>query len=584
MANKKSIIPHFVLGIVIGYLVNRIIELYQSAKPPNQLIAAMEFPQAIMQHPLSFSLEKAPIWGFLGTLVLIVLMYFLRDSREYMPGAEYGTDRFATPREKKLFANKNKWDNIILGNGLFKSLSELSNAMFQRNNNVMLIGGAGSWKTTSFSMSNIAQMNCSFLMTDPKGQTIHKVGAMLESHGYKVLQVDFDTLKNTDHFNPFAYIHDEVSLKKVIKMLIDATNADHEKKGEPFWDKAEELLITALMAYLYYRYRGDGVKPGDGVMPNLAQVGEMIRLLKRKDPDVKSTLENMFDRFAVVFGKDNYAYLQWENFKNNFEGKTHGSILAISITRFSIFDLKQVKEFIADDNLEIEKWCTEKYAVFLKIPDIDDTFNFLPLMVFYLAFRILENKIDNDFNGESPIPIQFFMDEFANLGKVPLIKEVLSVFRSRKMSVVIMLQNINQLVKVYKDDWKSFFGTCDSWVYLSGSTEPETTKWFSEAAGNKTIYKKTRDRNGIRSEPMKREVIQQGEVGNLPRKKALVKIASFPMFKVDKYNYKKHPNAKYFAHKPTDKNWYEVKRYKDALEAYNATHPTDNETIEIEWI
>ncbi|WP_428281985.1 type IV secretory system conjugative DNA transfer family protein, partial [Lactococcus lactis] len=176
--------------------------------------------------------------------------------------------------------------------------------MFQRNNNVMLIGGAGSWKTTSFSMSNIAQMNCSFLMTDPKGQTIHKVGAMLESHGYTVLQVDFDTLKNTDHFNPFAYIHDEVSLKKVIKMLIDATNADHEKKGEPFWDKAEELLITALMAYLYYRYRGDGVKPGNGVMPNLAQVGEMIRLLKRKDPDVKSTLENMFDRFAVVFGKD----------------------------------------------------------------------------------------------------------------------------------------------------------------------------------------------------------------------------------------------------------------------------------------
>ena len=321
----------------------------------------------------------------------------------------------------------------------------------------MVIGGSGSWKTTSYIMSNIAQMRSSFVLTDPKGRTVNRVGKMLERRGYKIKVVDFDSLTNTDHFNPFAYVKDEITLKKVIRALIDATNADHEKKGEPFWDKAEELLITSLFAYLYYRYRGTDTVKGDGIMPSLDQIGTLIRLLTRENKDVESPLEFMFKSFAEEFGEKNYAYLQWQNFLRNFEGKTRDSVLAISITRFSLFDLEQVKAFIKEDNLDIEKWVDEKTAVFLKIPDMDDTFNFLPLLIFILSFRTLEHKVDNEMGGEAKVPIEFLMDEFANLGRIPNIKQALSVFRSRRMSITILLQNVNQLIAMYKDDWKAFF-------------------------------------------------------------------------------------------------------------------------------
>ncbi len=211
----------------------------------------------------------------------------------------------------------------------------------------------------------------------------------------------------------------------------------------------------------------------------------------------------------------------------------------------------------------------------------------LPLLIFLLAFRTLENKIDNELGGKATIPIQFLMDEFANLGKVPNIEQALSVFRSRLMSITVMLQNITQIKKMYKDSWESFFGNCDAWVYLSGSTEPATQKFFSEAAGKKTIYQKKRERGMIRSEAMGREVITFSEVGELDRLHSLVKIASVPMFKVRKYNYKKHPHAKEFGHEEGDPNWYEVKRYRNSLEMFEANSKKDDSSeplvLDIDW-
>ncbi|MGG5325790.1 VirD4-like conjugal transfer protein, CD1115 family [Enterococcus sp. DIV2381] len=575
MTKKQSIIPYALFGGVGSFVANRATELAMYAPEGEKLLAALQVNKEIFYNPFHFSLENSSLLACGAVLTLASLTYLGRDTREYEPGKEYGSGRWGTKKEMKKFRNKKNFsDNIILGNGCYKNFYEGRNPRLNRNNNVMVIGGSGSWKTTSYIMSNIAQMKSSFVLTDPKGRTVNRVGKMLERRGYKIKVVDFDTLTNTDHFNPFAYVKDEITLKKVISALIDATNADHEKKGEPFWDKAEELLITSLFAYLYYRYRGgrkgnEEVK-GDGIMPSLDQIGTLIRLLNRENKDVESPLEFMFKSFAEEFGEENYAYLQWQNFLRNFEGKTRDSVLAISITRFSLFDLEQVKDFIKEDNLEIEKWVEEKTAVFLKIPDMDETFNFLPLLIFILSFRTLEHKIDNEMGGEADIPIEFLMDEFANLGKVPNIKQALSVFRSRLMSITILLQSVNQIVAMYKEDWKSFFGNCDAWVYLSGSTEPDTTKFFSEAAGKKTIYIRKRDKGSVRSEPVGKDVISVSEVGELDRLHALVKIASVPMFKVPKYNYKNHPNAKEFGHKEGDPNWYEVKRYKNSLEKFES--------------
>lgn len=589
MRNKQSFAPYAVVGGISGFVANRAAELAINAPEAERILAAIQAPQDIAYNPFHFSMESTPLLVCGAVLGVASLAYLMRDTREYQPGQEYGTGRWGTRKEMKKFRNKKKFsDNLILGEGCYKNFYEGKNPRLNRNNNVIVVGGSGAWKTTSYIMSNIAQMNSSFVLTDPKGQTVNRVGKMLERDGYKIKVVDFDTLTNTDHFNPFAYVNDEITLKKVINALIEATNADHEKKGEPFWDRSEEMLITALFAYLYYRYRGTDTIEGDGVMPSLDQIGTLIRLLKRENKDVESPLEFMFKNFAEEFGTDNYAYLQWQNFLRNFEGKTRDSVLAITITRFSLFDLAQVRDFIKDDNLEIEKWVDEKTAVFLKIPDMDDTFNFLPLLIFLLAFRTLEHKIDNELGGKATVPIQFLMDEFANLGKVPNIEQALSVFRSRQMSITIMLQNVNQIIRMYKDSWKSFFGNCDSWVYLSGSTEPETQKLFSETGGKKTIYIKERERGGFtRSKPHGREVITVSEVGELDRLHSLVKIASVPMFKVPKYNYMKHPKAKEFGHKEGDQNWYEIKRYRNSLEMFEANIKKESSSeplvLDIDW-
>lgn len=589
MTNKQSFVPYTVMAGISGFVANRAAELAINAPEGEQFLAAIQAARDIVFRPFHFSMESGPLIACGTALAVFSFSYLLRDTREYQPGKEYGTGRWGTRKEMKKFRNKKKFsDNLILGEGCYKNFYEGKNPRLNRNNNVIVVGGSGAWKTTSYIMSNIAQMNSSFVLTDPKGQTVHRVGKMLERDGYKIKVVDFDTLTNTDHFNPFAYVNDEITLKKVINALIEATNADHEKKGEPFWDRSEEMLITALFAYLYYRYRGTDTIKGDGVMPSLDQIGTLIRLLKRENKDVESPLEFMFKNFAEEFGTDNYAYLQWQNFLRNFEGKTRDSVLAITITRFSLFDLAQVRDFIKDDNLEIEKWVDEKTAVFLKIPDMDDTFNFLPLLIFLLAFRTLEHKIDNELGGKATVPIQFLMDEFANLGKVPNIKQALSVFRSRQMSITIMLQNVNQIIEMYKDSWKSFFGNCDSWVYLSGSTEPETQKLFSETGGKKTIYIKERERGGFtRSKPHGREVITVSEVGELDRLHSLVKIASVPMFKVPKFNYTKHPKAKEFGHKEGDPNWYEIKRYRNSLEMFEANIKKESSSeplvLDIDW-
>jgi type IV secretion system protein VirD4 len=589
MTNKQSFAPYAVVGGISGFVANRAAELAINAPEAERILAAIQAPQDIAYNPFHFSMESTPLLVCGAVLGVASLAYLMRDTREYQPGQEYGTGRWGTRKEMKKFRNKKKFsDNLILGEGCYKNFYEGKNPRLNRNNNVIVVGGSGAWKTTSYIMSNIAQMNSSFVLTDPKGQTVHRVGKMLERDGYKIKVVDFDTLTNTDHFNPFAYVNDEITLKKVINALIEATNADHEKKGEPFWDRSEEMLITALFAYLYYRYRGTDTIKGDGVMPSLDQIGTLIRLLKRENKDVESPLEFMFKNFAEEFGTDNYAYLQWQNFLRNFEGKTRDSVLAITITRFSLFDLAQVRDFIKDDNLEIEKWVDEKTAVFLKIPDMDDTFNFLPLLIFLLAFRTLEHKIDNELGGKATVPIQFLMDEFANLGKVPNIEQALSVFRSRQMSITLMLQNVNQIIRMYKDSWKSFFGNCDSWVYLSGSTEPETQKLFSETGGKKTIYIKERERGGFtRSKPHGRDVITVSEVGELDRLYSLVKIASVPMFKVPKFNYMKHPNAKGFGHKEGDPNWYEIKRYRNSLEMFEANIKKESSSeplvLDIDW-
>ena len=567
---KVKRVAFSVFGLMLGYFLNRCTYFFMKEESGGiyKLLAAIS--NALGSFPgqwFFLSVETYPLLAFFSGLSLAFLFFMLHASQgKYRQGKEYGSARWATKKELKGFAaSTNEDDNILLSQDIKMSLPTKSMPFeYQRNKNILLVAGAGAGKTEMFVKPNLSQLHSSYVVTDPKAKLLHETGKMMSEHGYQIKTFDVNTFKNCNRFNPFKYIHDEITLKRVVQAIIDATNGENSRKGEPFWDKSEELLLGALFSFLYYKSKGDKRKGigGSGELPALYQVSDLIRLLKREDADVPSVLEIMFERFEERFGSDNYAATQFNSFKN-FRGDTRSSVLAIATARFSMFDLQDIKALLEDDDLEIETWVTQKTIVYLPIPDMDKTFNFLVTIIFILAFRTLEFQIDHVYDGEPPIHIRFILDEFANLGKIPNIKEALAVFRSREMSINIIIQNINQLSSMYKDDWKNFIGNCDTLLYLAGSTEPDTQKLFSERAGKETINMKKNSENrgahgsySISHEVFGRDLITPSEVAELPRNECLVSISSMPVYRGRKYPFEGHGRSSEWGRSRKDDNWY----------------------------
>ncbi|MDR0200269.1 MAG: type IV secretory system conjugative DNA transfer family protein [Streptococcaceae bacterium] len=596
---KVKLVLFSIFGLLLGWILDRFIYLYQVTPKNGQtlerfLSALSNLSNSLQNQPFDFSVAMYPLIGFFaGIIICLIIFAMTLSSRTYMAGREHGSARWATAQELKKFKNKVFSKNLLLSKSVGLNM-ETSGVPFllQRNKNVLIVGGSGSGKTLLYVKPNLSQFHSSYVVTDPKGTLVHETGKMMEDAGYKIKVFDINTMQNSDGFNPFAYIHDEVTLKRIIQVVIDATNGENAKKGEPFWDKSEELLLGALFSYLYYCYQGEGdIEGSSDTMPTLYDISELIRELDRKDDDTPSILEEKFDQFEEVFGSNNYAVLQFKSFKN-YRGDTRSSIVAIATARFSMFDLKQVQNFLKIDTLDIEKWGEEKYCVYLAIPDLDTTFNFLTTMIFILAFRTLEYQADNVHHGKLPVHVRFILDEFANLGKIPNIKEALSVFRSREISINIILQSINQIKALYKDDWQSLIANCDSKLYLSGGTEQETVKYFYEAAGKATINMRkesvNRGYNGGGStsyDVLGRDLISQAEVFELPRNQCLVQISSMPMYKGLKLSPKDHPKSKMWSSNEDDGRWYDFvpePAFADIMEAYDAYAAVGEAPVPIE--
>lgn len=598
-ATRLKLVCFLLLGFILGYFFHLFTYFLFIEKEEGiyKLInSATNALTSLTAGKFFFHFEAYPLVAFFLGLIIAFLLFLLSlGDGKYRKGKEYGSARWATVRELKNFAdNEQEENNIVLSKDVKMSLTTRNMPLkYQRNKNILLVAGSGAGKTELFVKPNLSQLHSSYVVTDPKGRLLHETGKMMESHHYQIKNFDVSTFKNCNHFNPFKYIHDEITLKRVIQVIIDATNGENNRKGEPFWDKSEELLLSSLFSFLYYKYKGDPKKGIEGTneLPALYHISDLIRLLKRENEAVPSVLEIMFSQFEARFGSDNYAVTQFASFKN-YEGETRSSVLAIATARFSMFDLQDIRELLEDDDLEIETWIEKKTIVYLTIPDMGKTFNFLVTMIFILAFRTLEYQVDYVYGGDPPNHIRFILEEFANLGKIPNIKEALAVFRSREMSIDIIIQNLNQLISMYKDDWKSFIGNCDTLLYLAGSTEPDTQKLFSERAGKETIRMKknseNRGRNGsysISHEVLGRELITQSEVAELSREECLVSISSMPMYKGKKYPFGGHPLSKEWSKYKNDENWYEFKpEFKTLGEAYDYYNQTlsPQQIVEIE--
>lgn len=570
---RKKFLPYFLLSIVFFYLFHCLFVFYQKAPDLSSstdvlgiakfdwLINNFTYKVFLNIHFTSFSI----LTGLVG--VVIALMAFLRvsDTGVYRHGEEQGSARFATVKELLSFRDKEPENNMIFTkNGQMGLFNKRLPYPKQLNKNSLVVGIPGDGKTFTYVKPNIMQENSSFVITDPKGLLVREVGSMLENDGYTIKVFDLVNLTNSDTFNVFNYMKSELDIDRVSEAIVDGTKKS-DKQGEDFWAQAELLLMRSLLGYLYFDSQISGYTP------NLSNVSDMLRNIQRIDKKKPSPVEKMFEALDKEL-PDNYACKQWELFNNNFQSETRTSVLAVASARYAVFDHKEVKTLIERDTMEIDKWNIEKTAVFITIPETNKAFNFLASLMFAMMFDVLTHQADDMLQGlirqdKELLHIQFIIDEFANIGKIPNFNEVLASIRSREMSAKIIIQAISQLQAMYHNDWKTIINNCATILYL-GTQDKETMEYFSMRSGKQTINVKNRSvsrgRNGSMSESNQiqmRPLMTPDEIARIGVDEALLFIAKQNVLKDKKASVFDHPKAKELANHHTDDNWYQYKRY-----------------------
>lgn len=571
---RKPIWPYLVVGLLSFILFQSFYAYYQLSTEAVPFMGMLRVDWLLENWSLfSLGLSFEPdtlMAGFIG-FSLPLLVYVSGDKSAYRHGEEQGSARFATLREMKRFEDKDSDKNMLFTKEVKMGLFNFRLAYnVQLNKNVIVIGLPGDGKTFTFVLPNLMQLNSNFVVTDPKGNLVHETGTMLEKHGYAVKIFDLIRLKNSDRFNPFHYMTSELDIDRISEAITEGTKKS-EHMGEDFWVQAELMLQRALIGWLYF----DSRDPETGVqlyMPNLGHVVDLLRGIYREDPDVPSPVEQMFEELEGL-QPGNYAYKQWKLFQN-FKGETRNSVVAILSSRYSIFDHDDVRNLISDDTMEIDTWNTKKTAVFIAIPETNNAFNFLSSILFAVGFEVLTHKADDILQGKVPgysrqnlRHIQFILDEFAQIGRIPNFTQVLSSIRSREMSIKIIIQAVNQLESLYKSDWKTIFNNCATHLFL-GTNDKDTMEYYSTRSGKQTIRTRSTSkthsyRNGSSGENKQiqgRPLLTPDEVARIGVDEGLVFISKQNVFKDKKMSVYDHPRQDEIAQAPYDDNWYDYKR------------------------
>lgn len=580
---KKQLKPYLLTGIILGFLINWIGNwFFLSSTLENmdfnekiQFLFSTEGITTFLSQSLMYLIKYNPFALIAGlTTFLLCLMAYTygNDRGVYRLGEEYGSARFATTNEMKKYADSVEENNMILTqNARMGMWNNRIKHSFQKNKNVAVIGDSGSGKTFTFVKPNLLQCVGSIIVTDPKGLLVRETGTLLEKQGYKIKIFDLNTLENSDQFNVFNYIKREIDLDRVLEAITEGTKKSN-KQGEDFWIQAEALLIRALLAFLWI----DG-KDNDYV-PKLSMIADMLRIATPPNKKTPAPISLWFEEQNKKH-PNNYAYRQWKLFEDSFERETRASVLAIAASRYSVFDHYDVSNMVSRDTMNIEKWIEEKTAVFITIPETNGAYNFLASIFITTIMETLRGRIDKILsgeekleNGKNPLFIQFIIDEFANIGRIPNIDKALATFRSRNMSIIIILQALAQLKAMYKDDWASMLNNCASLLFLGGD-EKETTKYLSERAGKQTInirnHSHSRGSRGNSTEnkqTLARDLMTPDEIGRLDGNQCLLFVTKEYVYKDYKYNVYNHPLANLLADDYTDLKWYKYKRFMNEVD------------------
>lgn len=513
----------------------------------------------------------------IAAIMRLVVYVKSKNARKFRKNMEYGTARWGTQEDIKPYTDPVFKNNVILtATERLTMNNRQKDPKTARNKNVLVVGGSGSGKTRFWLKPNLIQCYCSYVVTDPKGSVVVECGTLLLREGYQIKILNTINFKKSMHYNPFAYIHSEKDILKLVTTLIANTKGEG-KSGDDFWVKAETLLYCALIGYIHYEAPVEE--------QNFATLIEFINASEVREDDEE--FENPVDIMFKELEKKNpnhFAVRQYKKYKLA-AGKTAKSILISCGARLAPFDIAELREVTAYDELELDTLGDRKTALFLIMSDTDDTFNFLISMCYTQLFNLLCEKADDVYGGHLPVHVRCLIDECANIGQIPKLEKLMATIRSREISACLVLQAQSQLKALYKDNADTIIGNCDSSIFLGGK-EPTTLKELSAALGKETIDTfntgESRGRetsHSLNYQKLGKELMSQDELAVMDGGKCILQLRGVRPFLSDKYDITKHPNYKYLSD-ADPRNAFDIEKY---LRARLKTKPDDvYETFEVD--
>ena len=572
MTTKKltKLLALYLPYILLGLLATNFGEAWRLAEGKelgDKIMSMMETVPLAFATPLP-SLHPLDLLVGLCCGAGLRLAVYLRgkNAKKYRHGMEYGSARWGTPKDIEPFMAPKFADNIILTKTERLMMSnrppDPKNA---RNKNVLVVGGSGSGKTRFWLKPNLLQMHSSYVVTDPKSTILLECGNAMLKNGYKVRILNTINFKKSMHYNPFAYVHSEKDILKLVTTLMTNTKGEGSG-GDPFWEKSERLLLTALIAYLHYEAPVEE--------QNFATLLEMLNTMQvlEDDEEYQNPVDLLFEELAKK-KPNSFAGRQYKLYKLA-AGKTAKSILISCGARLAPFDIQELRDLTMYDELQLDTLGDKKTALFLIMSDTDSTFNFLISMVYTQLFNLLCDKADDVYGGKLPIHVRCLIDECANIGQIPNLEKLVATIRSREISACLVLQARSQLKAIYKDNADTIIGNMDSQIFLGGS-EPTTLKDLSEMLGKETIdafnTSDTRGNSpsyGTTFQKMGHELLSRDELAVLDGGKCILQLRGVRPFLSDKYDLTQHPNYK-LTSDYDPKNTFDIEKYLNRKEKIN---------------
>ena len=575
-ADAKKLLLLNVPYILAGYFCDKVAWLWrvsEGADASAKMIAAMNGFDKLISNPLpSFHPRDLLIGAGCGIALRLVVYYKAKNAKKFRHGKEYGSARWGNAKDIEPYMDSVFENNVLLTQTERLMMSgRPKQPKYARNKNILVIGGSGSGKTRFFVKPNLMQMHSSYVVTDPKGTVLVECGKMLKRGKYKIKVLNTINFAKSMHYNPFAYLRSEKDILKLVNTIIVNTKGEGQQSGEDFWIKAEKLYYTALIAYIWYEAPEEE--------QNFAMLIDLIDASEAREDDenFKNAVDLLFEELEAE-NPNHFAVRQYKKYKLA-AGKTAKSILISCGARLAPFDIKELRDLMEYDELELDTLGEQKTALFVIISDTDATFNFVVSIMYSQLFNLLCDKADDVYNGRLPVHVRCLLDEFSNIGQIPQFEKLIATIRSREISASIILQSKSQLKAIYKDNADTIEGNCDTTLFLGGK-EKTTLKEMAEILGKETIdlyntsdTRGTSQSYGLNYQKTGKELMSQDEIAVMDGGKCIMQLRGVRPFFSDKFDITKHDRYKELSDYDP-KNAFDIEDYVKHLHHMKVTPAT----------